>query len=767
MKKNSFAALCSLCLLLLVGCSITHNLPDGELLYVGIGKTKVLHRDKSKIGAEALSEAEKAINVPPNDALFGSARYRLPFHLGLWAYNRYRDDSTFLGRKMYKIFASEPVLLSDVTPGIRAELARNILREHGYFDAEVNHHIYLSRKDSLEAYVAYTIDMGKPYAIKQITHIADSSVIQYSGLNLDSISPLKVGQQFNFERVLEDRLLVSNFLRNRGYYYYTPQALLYQVDTTTMQGIDMRIVFKPGLDTLSLRPWTIHRVTYNIDTLPKQQLVDSVVLDNITFRYNQKPKVSLPELKRRIFLSPGDLYSQEREKTSRQALARLGAFASTDLSFSIADSARHLLNLHIYSIPDLAWEASVEGVFKVKSNGFQGPGVSATLSKRNVFGRGETLSASLYGSYESQKIYEPQKLLLHSYEVGADVTFNTPNILLPSLYTHPLPFLTSTDITLSGSLLNRARYFRMMALGGSLTYHLNFAERHKHQFSPLKVHYNFLSNRTEEFDRILQQNTLLELSFLSQFIPQIGYTYTYDDIFESRGNHHIWLETSVAESGNLINGFFTLANANYNTTKKLFGVPFAQFAKLTAELHYTYAFSNNQSLATRLASGVIYSYGNSSVAPFSEQFYVGGANSIRAFTVRSIGPGSYIPKTDRFSFIDQSGDFKLELNAEWRIRLLKALHAALFLDAGNIWLLRPDPNRPGASLPEVETWGAFFKQMALGTGFGLRYDLGYFVVRSDVGIGLHLPYATDKRGYYNIPNFLQSTAFHLAIGYPF
>ena len=198
--------------------------------------------------------------------------------------------------------------------------------------------------------------------------------------------------------------------------------------------------------------------------------------------------------------------------------------------------------------------------------------------------------------------------------------------------------------------------------------------------------------------------------------------------------------------------------------KNLMGNPFSQFAKLSTELRYTFNISRRQSLAMRVMGGIAYAYGNASVVPYSEQFYVGGANSIRAFTIRSIGPGRYHSDEDnQYSYIDQTGDVKFEANIEYRFNIFGDLHGAVFLDAGNVWLVRPDEARPGAEF----TLKKFYENIALGTGFGLRYDLDILVLRLDMGIGLHAPYDTGKDGYYNIPSFGKGLGFHFAIGYPF
>ena len=207
-----------------------------------------------------------------------------------------------------------------------------------------------------------------------------------------------------------------------------------------------------------------------------------------------------------------------------------------------------------------------------------------------------------------------------------------------------------------------------------------------------------------------------------------------------------------------------MAGKSFTKGKTILGNPYAQFIKLTSEIRVTHEIDRNQRLAMRLMGGFIYSYGNATIAPYSEQFYIGGANSIRAFTVRSIGPGRFRPNIDNpYSYIDQTGDVKLEANIEYRFRMIESLHGAVFLDAGNIWLLRSDEARPGGLINSAN----FLNDIALGTGAGIRYDLEFLVLRLDLGIALHTPYETGKKGYYNIPRFKDGLGLHLAIGYPF
>jgi outer membrane protein assembly factor BamA len=244
-----------------------------------------------------------------------------------------------------------------------------------------------------------------------------------------------------------------------------------------------------------------------------------------------------------------------------------------------------------------------------------------------------------------------------------------------------------------------------------------------------------------------------------QFIPKMRYTYIYSS--PTNYLHPIFWQTTVSEAANLLSLGYMIAGEKWGEKDKtMFKNPYAQFFKFESELRKTWRLSSHSQLVSHLDLGVVWSYGNSSAAPYTEQFYVGGANSIRAFTVRSIGPGSYAPTSKSSSYLDQTGDIKFLANLEYRSRLFGNLYGAVFLDAGNVWAMHDDESRPNSKF-DIKN---MIKEMALGTGVGIRYDLDFFVIRLDWGIGLHLPY---KSGFYNLPNFKDSQSIHLAIGYPF
>lgn len=757
--------------LALSSCSTTRNLPQGETLYIGIGKTRIANKDASKEGAKAISAVENTLRVAPNNAIFGSARARFPLPVGLWVYNALVNDTTFTSRRLFRMFATEPVLISRVNPPTRSVVARNILREHGYFRADVRDSLAYNHRDPKKARVIYSIDMGIPFKYDSIRYLptrllGDSVLFDHSELSL-----LRKGEQFNIERISEDRTMVVQTLRNQGYYFYHPDLITYRIDTLQQSGkIQMRVEEKENVPDYVYRPWQIGSSTLYIhNSNDGEELTDSLEIEGFTVRYAPPLKLRRNVLGRRLLLKPGGYYEQNKESGQSENLSRLGVFSYVDTQFRATDTMANRLDMQIHAVLDKPWDTSVEGRFTSKSNNYVGPGVNFSLTRKNLFGGGEQFSSNLWGSYEFL-INAPsgtERSNLNSYEAGIELNLSASSILLPRLYNRMFSFSPSTSLSLSGSMLNRAFFFRMYSLGLSAQYAFRRYE-HSHQFAPLRLQYNALTRQSETFLSIIQENPVLGLSLRNQLIPQMSYTYTFDNAFTRRGDHHIWFEGSVSQAGNIIHSLATLSGKDWSQTQNLFGVPYAQFVKTTAELRYTYSFLRDNSLAMRFSLGGIWSYGNMNVAPYSEQFYVGGANSVRAFSVRTLGPGRYAPTGDKYGFLDQSGEFKLEGNIEYRLRLAGNLFGALFLDSGNVWLWKQDPRRPGASLQEVRSATDFFEQIALGTGLGFRYDLGVIVVRFDVGMGLHLPYKECSPSYFNaFCDFEKHLGYHLAIGYPF
>ncbi|MDR0394918.1 MAG: outer membrane protein assembly factor, partial [Tannerella sp.] len=350
-----------------------------------------------------------------------------------------------------------------------------------------------------------------------------------------------------------------------------------------------------------------------------------------------------------------------------------------------------------------------------------------------------------------------------------------PRLVLPRFNDKTYDFSASTHLDLDIGVLNRAKYFKTFTLGTGLSYEFTPSPIRRHSFTPFKL----VFNRLYKSDTILHYNQNLYQSLQDQFIPSIAYSYTLDNSSLREERSKTWWQFSVSEAGNLISGLYAAFGKGFKEEKRIMRIPYAQFLKATTELRYNHYIDRNQRLAMRAGAGVIYSYGNATVAPYNERFYVGGANSIRAFTIRSIGPGRFAPDPDDpYAYIDQNGDWKLEANIEYRGRLVGDLDIAVFIDAGNVWLIRKDETRPGGTFQ----WKQLLNDIALGTGIGFRYDMDLLVFRVDIGYALHFPYDTrelqsldandkpvykGKKKYFNTPGFRDGIGFHIAIGYPF
>ena len=752
-------------------CSTTKNLPEGAVLYTGISKIEIQQPDASEAGRSTVEEVEAALAYPPNNALLGSSSVRVPFPFGLWVYNAFVNKEGKVSRWIFNKLAAKPVLISTVNPDVRVKVARNLLNEYGYFNGATSYALVPDKKDPRKAKIAYQVTMNQPYTIDSILYVRMRNRVDSLLPRLSSERLIRKGDNFNVVRLQEERERIADRLRDNGYYYFRPEYMIYQADTTITPGkVSLRIVPKEGMPRNALIPWKLGNVDFYLNGYRNEQPTDSIRYKDLTIHYEGKLRVRPKVLYDRLYFRPGDRYSQTQQERSQTALARLGIFRYAEFQYAPRDTMRRqdTLDLRIHTVYDLPLDGELELNVTAKSNDQIGPGAVFSVTKRNMFGGGETFGVKLRGSYEWQtgNKLDAGGSKINSYELGLSTTLTFPRLLFPTLGKRDLNFPATTTFRIYADQLNRARFFKMLSFGGDASYEFQPSATSHHSVTPFKLAYNLLQHTTAEFDSIADSNKALMKSLQDQFVPSMSYTYTYDDSPITTKRHHVWLQGSITQAGLLMNAAYAIAGKPFDKEgKKLFGNPFAQFIKGTLEARYNYQLGENQRLVGRIMAGAIYSYGNARTAPYNEQFYVGGANSVRAFTIRSIGPGRYYQSSDenKYAYIDRTGDLKFEANLEYRFPIMGDLHGATFLDCGNIWLLREDPDRPGGRLKA----GHFFKDLALGTGFGFRYDMDFLVIRFDVGIGLHLPYETGKSGYYNLPRFKDGMGYHFAIGYPF
>lgn len=774
-------------ILLMTSCSTTKHLPEGEILYTGQKPMIVLNRSISPVGEITLEEVEAALATAPNNSFLGSSTMRTPFPIGLWFYNGFQQYEKGIGRFLFNKFAAKPVLMSAVNPDIRVKAAHNLLRDYGYFNGRVSYQTFTDPKDSLKQKLQYTVDMRNPYFIDTVFYQGfdrRTTAIMERARRRSLISP---GEQFNVTDLDGERTRISTLLRNVGCYYFRPDYMTYQADTTLVPGghVAMRLMPVAGMPEVAQKPFYVGNRSFYLLGGEGESPTDSLVYKDLTIYYHDKLRVRPDMLyrwlnyqgyrrKRQVQDSTGisrlrsmqNLYSLYRQTRMQERLANVGIFRYSEMQYVPRDTAfvSDTLDMRVIAALDKPYDAELDFNVTMKSNNQTGPGATFTLTKKNVFGGGESWNVQLKGSYEWQT-GKNRSSLMNSYEMGISTSLVFPRIVFPRMGKHEYDFPATTTFKLYADQMNRAKYYKLLAFGGNATYDFQPKATSKHSITPFRLTFNVLRNPTEAFKELQEQNPALYISLRDQFIPAMEYTYTYDNSTLSRKRNPIWWQTTVTSAGNVTSLVYRVFGQPFDEEgKKLMGVPFAQFLKLNSEFRYHYRINKDQSIASRVAGGVIWSYGNATTAPYTEQFYIGGANSVRAFSARNIGPGGYPPNDQaKYTYINHVGDIRMEANVEYRFRMVGDLHGALFLDAGNVWLMRKDENRPGGEL----TLRNFAEQIALGTGVGIRYDMDFLVFRLDWGIALHNPYDTGKSGYYNIPKFKDSMALHFAIGYPF
>ena len=748
-------------LLMLAGCSTTRRIPEGEQLYVGIKKIEITPPEGAKVPSGVKDQLTEAVAVPPNNALFNSPYYRIPFPLGLWVYNNWDNPPKGLKHWLYEKFVSEPVLVSDVKPEVRTQMLDQILDNNGYFRGAASYEL-VKLKNPKKARISYNISTGPAYKLDSIGLLPDTCLLNHM---IDSIARrdpyLRRGERYSTDSLSAARIRITNSLRNKGYYFFRPDYIEYLADSLeTPLEIDLRMMLANNIPAPMLRRYVTGNVTVYAFRNKGGGTPDTIVTPRATLIQMMPSRLRHKLIPECVTFREGKVFSVRDMNRTQTRLARLGIFNAIGIDV-VPDSGMtsDRLNVVVNCTFDSPLEATIELNASSKSNSYIGPGAMIGITNRNIFGGGEQFNVTLTGSYEWQTGHG-RSSVFNSYEAGITTSLAVPRLLAPSFIRRRNRNLNWTRFSLNFDFLNRPHYFKMAQFNFSFNYDWQSSRYSSHTLTPFKLTYTNLLHTTHAFDSITGANPAIALSFRSQYIPQLAYTYTYDRAFDSFNSIN-WTFT-VQEAGNLFWCVYQLCGKHGE--KELFGTPFSQFVKGQTQIVYNRRLWGENYIVSRLLLGAAHAYGNATEVPYAEQFYAGGANSIRAFTVRSLGPGSYRPPQDvRDSYFDQTGTFKFEANVEYRFPIIGPLHGAVFIDAGNVWLLKNDPMRPGGELRA----STFLNDIALGTGAGLRFDIGMLVLRGDLGVGIHAPYATGRRGYYNMESFGKSLAFHLAIGYPF
>lgn len=658
MKTNkiisSFMALVAL--LVAASCSTTRRIPEGEHLYTGLkGIDYVYATDTTKHIPDAVSgNIGDMVDVAPNN-YWKLMKWRYPFPLGLWVYNNWSNPPKGLKHWLYEKLVEEPVLVSEVRPEVRVHMIEQALKNNGYFRGKATYEL-IPGKNKKKAKILYTVAPGHEFPIDTVELLADSTRLTHL---IDSIAGkdpyLQAGMRYSVDSLSIVRNRITNSLRNKGYYYFRPDYIQYLADSIQNPGnVALRLDIANNMPKFAGDSYKTGKVTMVVNRYRGRQTPDTIAIaPNVELVQMMPSRFRKKIVNECLLFRPGRTLSVRSMDYTQTLLSRLGIFKAISIDVNPDTTAVDpTLDVLVNCTLDAPWQSSIEANVSSKSNSYLGPGLSFGLTNTNIFGGGEQLGVTLTGSYEWQTGRRAKGGLFNSYELGINASLAFPRLLAPKFIPRSKWNLNWTRIQLSADLLNRPKFFRMAQFNTSINYDWRYGRYVSQTLTPFKLTYTKLINTTADFDSIMAANPAVALSFQNQFIPQLMYSYTYDRAFD-RDNAITW-NFSVQEAGNL---FWAIYQAcGKKGEKKLFGTPFSQFVKGQCQLVYNRRLRGDHFLVSRVAVGAEHAYGNSAEVPYAEQFYVGGANSVRAFTVRSIGPGSYrAPANTPDDYFDQTG----------------------------------------------------------------------------------------------------------------
>lgn len=753
-----------------VSCN-TRYLKEGQMLYTG-AEINIENDTISKSEKKDLKAGLEANLTPKPNSSFLGLRPKLFF------YNIAKEpkkDKGFNYWLKYKM-GEKPVLLGDVDREFNKDIIENYAENKGYFNAQATYDTVAKNK---KAKVIYTVKPGARYLISDVNFQQDSTLVNREIQSLTGKTFLKKGQPFDLDVIKSERDRIDNGLKERGFYYFHPDNIIVQADSTVSKNhkVEMNVKLKDNTPELSTQQFSIDKVivfpNYNIqdvkngkysvpmnaDSLGKYAYNDIYVIDP---QHKFKPRI----FDRALYFKKGDLYNRTNHNLTLNRLISLGVFKFVKNEFIVSDSLQHKFDAYYLLTPRELQSLRLEALGRTNSANYAGSELNLNWTHRNFFRGAEQFKASVYGAFDVQ-IGGPENAK-NIFRAGSNVQLSIPRIIAPFRFNSSSAFVPRTNITLGYEFQNRTEYYTLNNFSGSFGYVWKENARKEHDLKILDITYVSPANITPLYDSISRKSDAMRRVVERQLIFGPTYSYTYTNTMLSKPST-IYYKGTLDLAGN-ITGLVTGANVKKDKEKTIFGVPFSQYAKIENDFRFYHKFSEKTSLATRAIAGLAYPYGNSEHIPFSRQFFSGGSNSVRAFRARTLGPGSFDPRTiESGYYFDQSGDVKLELNAEYRANLYKFLNVAVFADAGNVWLVNEDPDRPGAKFSKE-----FLSEIAVGAGVGLRLDFSILILRLDLAMPLRVPYyERGDRWTFDKINFGDSSwrrdnlILNIAIGYPF
>jgi outer membrane protein assembly factor BamA len=758
-------------------CNTTKLVPKDDALYTGatikVKDSTLSRKEKNKIK----DQTESLPRPLPNSKFLG-----IPFKLNF--YNMAGDTSKhgFI-RKFLRKIGQAPVLLSRVNVDYNVKVLQNYLQNIGYFQAIASGDTIVKKR---KGHAYYTLTPGPVYTIKEVEFETDSTSLGKAIKHTQPATLLKTGEPFNLDVIKAERNRIDAVLKEKGYYFFNPDLLILEADSTIGNNkVNMFLNVKATTPPQAKKPYIIDNVYVYPNYRLNAKRSDTTSQEKYLYKgyYVVDPRKKFkPKLFTGIMrFDSGDVYNRNDHNLTLSRLINLGVFKFVKNRFEVSpnsDGDTGRLNTYYYltPLPKKSLRGEISG--NTKSNNYVGSLVTLSFKNRNTFKGAEELD--IHANVGSEVQYSGNHSGYNTYTFGGGVTFSIPKFVVPFFkFNTTNAFVPKTKIDLSYDLLNRRKLYTLSSLKGELGYDWKPNIKVEQQFNLFSINYVKALNITDIYLDSIKGNPILRHAVDTQFIVGSNYAYTIDPFVNSPYGTGIYFNGLADFSGNLSGLFVPRDPATKQ--KRIFGAAISQYIKAQTDLRYYIQFNRTARLANRLLIGYSYPYGNSRQLPYIKQYFIGGNNSIRAFRSRSIGPGTYHdPNADSLSYFpDESGDLKLEMNTELRYKINNILEAAVFLDAGNIWMYRKDtttvPGNPGVLLrPGVQFTKHFMKQLAVGTGIGLRINLTILLLRIDLGMPLREPWLPEgHRWVIDQINFGSSEwrrknlVLNLAIGYPF
>lgn len=729
--KILFFCLALVIMLITQACDSTKHLREGELL---LTKNRIVTADRNA----DISGLSPYIRQRPNTKWFST----LKVPLGI--YSMAGQDTTKAINRRLKKWGEAPVVLDTAMTNATCKNLRVAVQNRGWLEAEVT---ALTETKNKRAEVTYMVVPHEPYTLKSISsEISDHKIDSILRKERLMEKNLRVGERFSVNDLYSLRNNITSWLNNNGYYYFNKENITFVCDTSKIhKTVDMKMLIglyrRSSRDSLSKHPqYTVHNVTY-------------------TPLAGQEINLRKSTLKNSNLIEKGDLYSAEKVQRTYNKFTRLSAIRSTNIHFmEIPDSDALDVNIQIARRKTNSIQIQPEGT---NTEGDFGAALSVTYENRNIFHGSELLTIEARGAFEAIKGldgYENDNYI----ELGLETKLSFPKFIIPWLSenfqkTHD----AVTEFPISYNIQNRPEFHRNV---------LTTAWRYKWNSSKNKVGYNFdlidlnyisMPWISDTFRRdYIDKSSILRLNYNDLFIMKIGFGVNYNDGIN-------FLRTNIETAGNLLRALSGLFHFTKNELGqyKVANVAFAQYVKFDADYTHLFKLDYRNTLALHGRFGIAVPYGNSSLMPYEKRYFSGGANSVRGWNVRTLGPGRYIGRDGRIDFLNQTGDIKIDLNAELRTDLFWKFQGALFIDAGNIWTIKQYEDQPNGYF-KIKS---LYDEMAVSYGVGLRMNFDYFILRLDLGMKAINPAYTTKEEHFPIAHtvFSRDYSLHFAVGLPF